>query len=72
MSTLAEIEAAAVQLPAPEQEQLLAFLTEHLQLLELWKSDPARSIIGIIDDPEGPTDIARNDEDYLYGDGRSR
>jgi predicted transcriptional regulator len=31
------------------------------------EDDPLERLIGLVDDPEGPTDVAENHDHYLYG-----
>lgn len=32
--------------------------------------DPLLELIGLVDDPAGPTDVAANHDEYLYGSAR--
>lgn len=36
------------------------------------EDDPFDLIIGLVDDPEGPTDVAVNHDHYLYGAPKER
>jgi hypothetical protein len=70
MSKLEEIEEAIENLPAVEQEELLAFLTRRLRntaAVTLAKEDPFAAMIGAFAGPCEAT--GRKAEDLLYGAG---
>ena len=68
MSTLAEIEEAVVALPAPQQEELLSFITQRLRRQSpspAQADDPVQSIIGAFAGRHDAT--GRKSEEILYG-----
>lgn len=57
-----------------EAEHVRAALRAYLDLDLVDRSgapNPLLDLVGIVDDPEGPDDVARRHDDYLYGDHRS-
>lgn len=66
MSTLAEIQAAADQLPAAEQKALLQFIAERVHRSEALADDPVIGIIGAFSSGK-PNDTGRRAEEILYG-----
>ena len=81
MTTIAEIEAAIEVLPVLEQEQLHSHLTAKLfahsashseRLVEAGNRDPVLELIDELSrelPDDGPTNIAANYKEYLYGYG---
>lgn len=65
MSTLAEIEAAADQLPAAEQKALLQFIAERVHRSGALADDPVTAVIGAYH--SGTNNTGRDAEDILYG-----
>ena len=56
-----------LRLPVPDEATLEA---EAREIEEGWKA--LEEVIGIIDDKDGATDVARDHDRYLYGDLRPR
>lgn len=51
-----------------EADHVRAALREYLRAARGEPAeDPLLSMIGLVDDPDGPTDVAANHDDYLYG-----
>lgn len=51
-----------------EASHLREALHKHLATeLPETDEDPLGELIGMVDDPEGPTDVAENHDRYLYG-----
>lgn len=50
------------------REALRRYLDSHAEPA----GDPLASLIGLVDDPEGPVDVAENHDQYLYGSSRDR
>jgi hypothetical protein len=44
-----------------------AALERYLGQEPVGDEDPLERLIGLVDDPEGPTDVAANHDHYLYG-----
>lgn len=36
------------------------------------RDDPLERLIGLVDNPDGPTDVAENHDHYLYGAAKER
>lgn len=45
------------------REALQRYIVEQREVTD----DPLGRLIGLVDDPEGPTDVAENHDHYLYG-----
>jgi hypothetical protein len=42
-------------------------LRQYLGTLPPGEDDPLERLVGLVDDPEGPDDVAENHDHYLYG-----
>lgn len=67
-----DIEAGLKRLAArtgrPEAEHIRAALREYLaENLPEAETDPLEELIGLVDDPSGPDDVAEDHDRYLYG-----
>lgn len=66
------LRALAARTGLSEAEHVRAALREYLQHSPPVDAadDPLLELIGMVDDPTLPTDLARNHDDYLYGSKR--
>ncbi|HWB71083.1 MAG TPA: CopG family transcriptional regulator [Egibacteraceae bacterium] len=57
----------------PEAEHVRAALHDYVgRHLRLPKANPLLDLIGLVDDPDGPDDVAAEHDHYLYGAPKRR
>jgi hypothetical protein len=64
-----ELKALAARTGAPEAAHVRAALRDYLEVHApaVDAPDPLLQIIGLVDDPAGPDDVAEQHDHYLYG-----
>lgn len=55
-----------------EAAHVRAALQSYLQHQPEQDTDPLAGLIGLVDEPEGPDDVAENHDHYLYGAPKER
>lgn len=67
------LRALAARTGQSEAEHVRAALRDYLRhapAADAEEGDPLLELIGLVDDLDGPTDVAENHDDYLYGPKR--